>query len=140
MPVPVSRTSFVAAHISSQRCWLQDTPPHSLPVSCLCQAGSRAGPRRAAGARPDVFYQAEALIVTDPTANWTVSPLATPVMDEVSAPWSQRSGVAAESHISIAVTVVQDPVADQETALLLVCWPPDGAANPEEPREDPPAE
>lgn len=86
-----------------------------------------------------MLNHAELFIVRLPAANCTVSPLATPVILDVSAPWSQRSGVAAESQISIAVTVDHVPVADQDTELLLVCCPAEGAANPEEPREDPPA-
>ena len=42
-----------------------------------------------------------------PAANWTVSPLATPVMEEVSAPCRYRSGVPAVSQISMDGTVVQ---------------------------------
>src|ERR1700679_4173669 len=61
-------------------------------------------------------------------ANWTVSPLTTPVMLLVSAPCSQRSGVPAVSQISMAVIVGQVPVADQLTELLFDWVPPDGAA------------
>lgn len=121
MPVPVSKISFTACHVSSHRCWLQDTPPRFLLAAVP-------------------LYHAEAFMVMLPTANWTVSPLATPVMLEVSAPWSHRSGVPAESQTSIAVTVVQEPVADQDTELLLVCCPADGAPNADDPRDDPPAE
>jgi len=78
-------------------------------------------------------------MLTEPTANCTVSPFATPVMLLVSAPWSHRSGVAAESQISMVVMVDHEPVADQDTALLLVCCPADGAANAEDPSEDPSA-
>lgn len=67
-PVPVRITSLAAAHISSQRCELQDTPPRSLTFS------------------KNRIYQAEALQVMLPAANWIVSPLATPVMLLVSAP------------------------------------------------------
>lgn len=96
------------------------------------------GPAARTVAARDI-YQAEALMVTDPTANCTVSPFATPVMLDVRAPCSQRSGVPAVSQISMDVIVVQDPVALQETALLLVCCPADGDPNPEDPNEDPPA-
>jgi hypothetical protein len=73
-------------------------------------------------------------------ANVTVSPFAAPVMLEVSAPCSHRSGVPAESQISIAGTVDQLLPTDQETGLLLVCTPADGAPNADDPSVDPPAE
>jgi hypothetical protein len=71
-------------------------------------------------------------------AKLTVSPLTTPVI-AVIAPCSHRSGVPAESQISMALTVCQVPVADQDTALELDWVPPDGAAQNVVPRLAPPA-
>src|SRR6478752_3530092 len=83
-------------------------------------------------------YHWLALIVIEPMANETVSPLTTPVI-AVIAPCSHRSGVPAESQISMPLTVAQVPVADQDTALELDWVPPDGAAQNVVPSVDPPA-
>jgi hypothetical protein len=99
----------------------------------------------ASGLRSDIHawllisYHADALTVTEPVANWTVSPLATPVMLLVRAPWSHRSGVAAVSQISMDVIVAQEPVALHDTALLLVCDPAEAVPNAVDPRVEPPA-
>src|ERR1035441_566435 len=81
------------------------------------------------------LYQLPAFKVMAPAANWTVSPFATPVMDEVSAPCSQRSAVAAASQISMDGLAGQVPVAFHDTALLLTCTPADGAAQNVAPSE-----
>lgn len=56
----------------------------------------------------------------EPAANWTVSPFVTPEILLVVAPCAWRSGEPLVFQISRPTTVDHDPVADQDTELLLV--------------------
>jgi len=57
----------------------------------------------------------------------------------VSAPWRYRTGVPAESQISMEVMVVHEPVAGPVNRVVVDCCPADGVANAEDPKETPPA-
>jgi hypothetical protein len=74
----------------------------------------------------------------DAALNWTVSPFAAPVIEEVSVPHRYRMAVLAVSQISMLVTVDHDAVTDQEIRLLFVCTPEDGAPNADDPIVEPP--